>query len=261
LGRIADLSRFTKELKERFTKWYNHRKDRCGTLWQGRFRSVLVESDGEDRYGWLAMQTIAAYIDLNPVRAVIVAAPGDYKWSGYGAALRGSKRAKRGLNYLMRSRIDSWEEDLTGERYMRWMELQCGKFGDSGEEHEANATKQVDSSKSNQSQIRTMEAEIELNENSDDLHDKPAMADGLTARNELERLREGPVPSFSRGLAVGRLAFVEAIFLANPQHFSANRQQVAKAIRYPSRGKQKILTHEIFALRDVRREDEEGAQI
>jgi hypothetical protein len=52
-----------------------------GTLWEGRFKSVLVEGTGQ------TLSTMAAYIDLNPVRAGIVKDPADYRWSGYAEAV------------------------------------------------------------------------------------------------------------------------------------------------------------------------------
>ena len=62
-----------KELKERFSRWFNKRHGRRGMLWQDRYRSVLVE-DGD------ALRTMAAYIDLNPVRAGLIDDPKDYRW-------------------------------------------------------------------------------------------------------------------------------------------------------------------------------------
>lgn len=73
LDRICSLTHFMKELKERFSRWFSKRHDRRGTLWQDRNRSVLVEN-GE------ALRTMAAYIDLNPVRAGLVNDPKDYRW-------------------------------------------------------------------------------------------------------------------------------------------------------------------------------------
>jgi hypothetical protein len=52
-----------------------------------RFKSVLVE-DGE------ALRTMAAYIDLNPVRAGMVKDPKDYRWCGYGEAMGGGTAAR-----------------------------------------------------------------------------------------------------------------------------------------------------------------------
>ena len=54
-----------KVLKQRFTQWFNGRHARRRTLWEDRFRSVLVEGKGQ------ALRAMAANIDLNPVRAKI----------------------------------------------------------------------------------------------------------------------------------------------------------------------------------------------
>ncbi len=100
--RFCDVSLFVKELKERFSRWFNKQNGRRGTLWMDRFKSVCV--DGE-----AALATMAAYIDLNPVRAGIVEDPMRYEWSGYGDAAGGSKRARRGLCKALNLPQDSWE--------------------------------------------------------------------------------------------------------------------------------------------------------
>ncbi len=91
-SQMWSLSNFIKVLKQCFTQWYNRRQPsgRCGTLWEARFRSVLVE-DGH------ALQTMAAYIDLNPIRARIAADPKDYRWCGYAQACAGVGEAVAGL--------------------------------------------------------------------------------------------------------------------------------------------------------------------
>ena len=63
--RMHDLSEFMKTLMQRFTKWFNRTHARSGNLWEDAFKSVIVE-DG------VAAKTIAAYIDLNPVRACLL---------------------------------------------------------------------------------------------------------------------------------------------------------------------------------------------
>jgi putative transposase len=94
--RMGDVSEFMKTLKQRFTMWYNLTHDRYGTLWAERFKSVLVEDDG------FALSTVAAYIDLNPVRAGLVQDPKDYRWCGYGEAVgEGSERIRTGLGSVL----------------------------------------------------------------------------------------------------------------------------------------------------------------
>jgi hypothetical protein len=111
--RFCDLSLFVKELKERFSRWYNKQHSRRGTLWMDRFKSVLVET-GE------ALQTMAGYIDLNPVRAGIVKDPAMYAWSGYGEAVGGSKRARRGLCKVLEVAQDGWSTKAHAY-YRKWL--------------------------------------------------------------------------------------------------------------------------------------------
>lgn len=109
--RFCDLSIYVKEVKERYSRWINKRRNRRGTLWMDRFKSVLVESGGE------ALRTMAAYIDLNPVRAKLVADPKDYRWSGYAEALSGSRRAQRGLCKALAKPVDGWKTHTAAEAY------------------------------------------------------------------------------------------------------------------------------------------------
>jgi putative transposase len=92
--RMHDLSEFMKTLLQRFTRWHNTRTSRRGNLWEETFKSVIVQ-DG------LASRTMAAYIDLNPVRAGMVTDPADYRWSSYGEAMgatgKSGAKAKAGL--------------------------------------------------------------------------------------------------------------------------------------------------------------------
>ena len=97
--RMWDVSWYIRLLKQRFTQWLNSRDRRSGTLWEGRFRSVLVEAKGT------TLATMAAYIDLNPIRAGIVNDPKDYRWSGYGQAAAGNKLAREGLRIAISIRL------------------------------------------------------------------------------------------------------------------------------------------------------------
>ena len=94
LARMGDVSEFMKTLKQRFSIWFNQNHGRYGTLWAERFKSVLVEGRG------FALQTMAAYIDLNPVRAGLVEDPKDYRFCGYAEAVAGAARAVEGLRRI-----------------------------------------------------------------------------------------------------------------------------------------------------------------
>ena len=91
LARMGDVSLFMKELKQRFSIWYNKSHRRYGTLWAERFKSVLIEDTAA------CLRTVAAYIDLNPVRAGLVEDPKDYRYCGYAEAVAGSEEARKGL--------------------------------------------------------------------------------------------------------------------------------------------------------------------
>ena len=101
LVRMGDVSEFMKTVKQRFCVWFNKSHQRYGTLWADRFKSVLVEGEGNP------LQTMAAYIDLNPVRAGIVEDPKDYRFCGYAEAVTGTKLALRGLRHV-------WADHLSG---------------------------------------------------------------------------------------------------------------------------------------------------
>ncbi|MCX6857099.1 MAG: transposase [Verrucomicrobia bacterium] len=94
LRRMWDVSSFMKTLKQRFAQWFNKRHKRKGTFWEDRFRSVLVQSAGE------TVAAMAAYIDLNPIRANMMEDPQEYRWSGYGAAMGGDAQAVEGLREI-----------------------------------------------------------------------------------------------------------------------------------------------------------------
>jgi REP element-mobilizing transposase RayT len=109
--RMHDLSQFMQGFLQRYTLWHNRKTQRQGHLWEDRFKSVIVE-DG------MAAKTMAAYIDLNPVRAGMVKNPEEYRWSSYGEAIGGrvkgdcltrlgskgnGKKARAGLVRAMRA--------------------------------------------------------------------------------------------------------------------------------------------------------------
>jgi putative transposase len=71
-------ARLMKSLGQHYVQYVNRARKRSGTLWEGRFRSSLVATE---RYALACYR----YIELNPVRAGLVAAPRDYRWSSFSA--------------------------------------------------------------------------------------------------------------------------------------------------------------------------------
>lgn len=76
----AAISRLMKALAARQTRRINRLENRSGTLWEGRFKSSIVDST---RY----LLACLRYVDLNPVRASIVEHPQDYLWSSHRALI------------------------------------------------------------------------------------------------------------------------------------------------------------------------------
>jgi putative transposase len=72
------VSTMMQRLGQRYVQYFNRRHGRTGTLWEGRFRSSLVQ---DERYFLICHR----YIELNPVRAQMVDRPADYRWSSYRA--------------------------------------------------------------------------------------------------------------------------------------------------------------------------------
>lgn len=93
-ARMCNLPAFMRELKQRFSIWFNHQHGTKGTIWASRYKSVIVEDTPE------SLTRVAAYIDLNPVRAELVTDPKDYRWCGYAASLAGVRSARAGLEQL-----------------------------------------------------------------------------------------------------------------------------------------------------------------
>ncbi len=119
--RMGDVSEYMKTVKQRFTVWFNKSHQRYGTLWADRFKSVLVEGEGNP------LRTMAAYIDLNSVRAGIVDDPKDYRFCGYAEAVAGSAPAGEGLIHIWADPIESKAVDHALQAHRS---LIFGKGGD-----------------------------------------------------------------------------------------------------------------------------------
>lgn len=213
--RMGDVSEFIKLLKQRFTQWFNRRSGRTGTLWEDRFKSVLVEGTGD------ALVTMAAYIDLNPVRAGLVGDPGRYRWSGYGEALAGNRRAKEGIQIIYGRGVHQPEvnlkESIEGYRTRVFTQGEEGREGadDSGVPLRKGVAREA---------VMRVLAEK-----------------GRLGWTDYVRCR---VRYFSDGVAVGSREFVERMFGNFRSTFSPQRRSGARRMRG--------LKEELFALRDLR---------
>jgi len=74
----ANLSRGMRHLNGVYTQWVNRHNTRTGHIFQGRFKSILIEKESH-------LLEVARYVVLNPVRAEMVRSPRDWRWSSYRA--------------------------------------------------------------------------------------------------------------------------------------------------------------------------------
>ena len=189
--RMGDVSEFFKTLKQRFTQWYNRKNNRRGTLWEERFKSVLVEGRGN------VLATMAAYIDLNPVRAGLVEDPKDYRFCGYGEAVAGITVAREGLAKVAQSLGQGAQWRAAGPAYRLYLHARG----------EANASKPG----MTRERVKAVLAE-----------------GGKLTPSELLRCR---VRYFSDGVALGSREFIENVFRSHRGNFGPKRKTGARPIR------------------------------
>ncbi len=204
-ARMFDISAFVKTVKQRYSMSYNSRHGRAGTLWEDRFKSVLVENEES------AKAAVAAYIDLNPVRAKIVSDPKDYRWSGYGEATAGGKQAREGLSAVHGSR---WGEQPGDWRHVakRYRVL----LFTAGEEKREAVSERV---------VRPGISTTEV--------DRVIKSNGKLTLQQALRCR---VRYFTDGMAVGRKAFVDSVFEHNRHFFGPKRKDGARRMRFADWG-------------------------
>ena len=232
--RMHSLSEFFKGMLQRFTCWFNREHGRCGTLWESRFRSVIVE-DG------LAARTMAAYIDLNPVRAGMVEDPADYRWSSYGEAVgggRGAKKAQEGLVRAMYSfgsrevSARSWAQGGVGKDYRKIL-ISAG-MEQGAERGNVKTKKRVVVRKG----MARGKAEVEL----------ARLAEEKERDLKISKVIQCRVRYFTDGAVIGSKSFVDGFFQASRERFGPKRKDGARK----PRGALGEMAGEIWALRDLK---------
>ncbi|PHS31219.1 MAG: hypothetical protein COA95_07190 [Methylophaga sp.] len=82
----TQLSRFMQTMANRYVRYFNASRNQTGTIWEGRFKSCLVDSDNY-------LFTLYRYIEMNPLHANMVQSLTDYPWSSYHHNALGKKDA------------------------------------------------------------------------------------------------------------------------------------------------------------------------
>lgn len=206
-ARMGNLSAFFRELKWRFSMWFNARDNRVGALWEDRFKSVLVE--GDER----ALMTVAAYIELNAVRAGMVTDPKDYRWCGYGEAVAGKQLARRNLAQL-HGRVRSWQGD--GRSPIDWRTIA--------------ATYRVHLFGQGERRLGDGRTGRGGKPGIDPL-DVSRVADREQGKLPLHQRLLGRVRYFTDGAVIGSVDFVDRVFDAHRDRFGTRRKSGARRMR------------------------------
>jgi REP element-mobilizing transposase RayT len=233
--RMHDLSQFMKTFTQRYTQWHNRTHRRTGRLWEDRFKSVIVE-DG------VACKTMAAYIDLNPVRAGLVKDPAEYRWSGYGEAVGGGakgngKKARAGLVRALRAHqgvgadADLWAHDVSRE-YRRILlagavEMHESRVGRGGET-EVRRTRKGMSAEQAQREQERMERKLE--------------------EIPYGRMLRCRVRYFTDGAVIGSRGFVDEAFARARSRFGPKRRDGARKLK----GKAAAAAGVLWSLRELK---------
>lgn len=228
-GRMYDLSEYMKGLLIRFTRWFNGKHKRTGTLWEDRFKSVIVESG-------TAARTIAAYIDLNPVRAGMVEDPAEYRWSSYGEAVGGGKKGngKKAREGLVRAylsykgvgfEVEKWRD--VSRAYRRLLGMALGR-----------KTSNSNSPTSRKTGISQNDAEVRESGENETILPELGLAKMLRCR----------VRYFTDGAVIGSKGFVDDAFAASRERFSERRKDGARRMR----GAASAAKDHLWSARDLR---------
>jgi REP element-mobilizing transposase RayT len=229
--RMQDLGEFMKGLLQRFTQWFNRAHSRSGTLWEDRFKSVIVE-DG------VASRTISAYIDLNPVRAGMVKDPADYRWSSYGEAVGGGKKGngKKAREGLVRACFcdqgvgyDAGKWDEVSRLYRRMMGLALGRKP--GRAEVSQSAKGLGQTTKNTAEL------LESDDNETALKDL-GMAKMLRCR----------IRYFTDGAVIGSKEFVNEAFASARERFGPRRKDGARTMK----GSGGVAKGILWSVRDLR---------
>ena len=108
------VSRMMQTLGRHYVRYFNYTYQRTGTLWEGRFKSCVVDAESY-------LLICQRYIELNPVRAEMVEAPGDYRWSSFQANGLGKEaklcrphRIYQALGKTIKSRTKAYRDLFAG---------------------------------------------------------------------------------------------------------------------------------------------------
>lgn len=229
--RMHDLSEFMKSFVQRYSQWHNRTHQRTGHLWEDRFKSLIVE-DGA------AARMMAAYIDLNPVRAGMVSDPADYRWSSYGEAVGGGRKGngRKSREGLVRAWFCHDGVGFEAERWVEVSRLYRSLMGMTLGRKPGRA--EMVSPRQAQRQATMNTAEILENEDNGTVLKDLGIAKMLRCR----------IRYFTEGAVIGSKDFVNEAFVSARERFGAKRKDGARVMRGNGSGAKGLL----WSARDLR---------
>ena len=228
--RMGNISEFMKVLKQRFSRWYNKKHSRRGTLWEERYSATAVGAG-------TAARMVAAYIDLNPLRAGLVDDPKDYRWCSYGEAVAGGKEALAGCERLFRGvdRAGAKVEEMDDAGRLRRYRMLLAEEGEEATPGAENTPLQGErKSKRHKRRRGFTKAEIE----------EILAKGGQLSRAELLRCK---VRYFTDGGVIGSKAFVNGFFQKVRDQWRGEREDGARKVR----GAAKVEGIDLYSFRDL----------
>ena len=240
--RMHDLSEFMRTLMQRMTRWFNRVHERSGTLWEERFKSVIVESG-------MAARTMAAYIDLNPVRAGMVRDPAEYRWSSYGEAVGGGGRGngKKARAGLVRACMSHRGAGFEAEKWKEVAKIYRKLLGLALERKSGYASEEVNAAKQKRLQsvtVRSLEGGTKPDPNAVKMDDNDTVLPDIgEAEMLMHRIRY-----FTAGAVIGSRVFVNEAFAAARERFGAKRKDGARALK----GVAAAAKGKLWSMRDLR---------
>ena len=242
--RMHNLGEFMKGLLQRYTQWHNRMHERTGRLWEDRFKSIIVE-DG------VAARTMAAYIDLNPVRAGLVKDPAEYRWSSYGEAVGGGakgngKTARAGLvrawgaHQGMLADAALWSGQVS-RSYRKMLMAHAVEQSTESVAPDGSSVRKI-----TRKGIAKDIAEEEM---------RALEPNGQNAREErapeipIARMLKYRIHYFTDGAVIGSKLFVEEAFAKSRERFGPRRSSGARKMR----GHASPATPYLWSMRDLRK--------
>ena len=240
--RMHNLSQYMKTVMQRMTQWYNRQNERSGTLWEERFKSVIVEIG-------IAARMMAAYIDLNPVRAGIVTDPADYHWSSYGEAIGGGKKGngKKAREGLVRACMSHRGVEFDATKWSEVAKTYRKLLGLALERKSGAAHTQVSAYKA-QRLAEVTRKSLQQPQKPDSNHAQKQVNDSVLPELKMAEMLGHRIRYFSDGAVIGSKVFVNEAFALAREKFSAHRKDGARKMRGAAEAAADIL----WSARDLR---------